>query len=525
MLFNSYTYLLAFLPLMLAGYYLLKASRPGMAIRWLVLGSLVYYAWWVPPPTDLAGAASAGAAGADGDGGWFGSLFQHVGRGYLWLIVASSLGNYLAGVWIGRWRDTRRGRLVLTFGIAANLALLAYYKYYNFLVDLVADLTPLAPETARIVLPLAISFFTFQQIAFLVDRWKGLCKPLNLGEYFLFVCFFPQLIAGPIVHHREMLGQFRRLRRIRMRWVDVSIGLTILAIGLFKKVVIADSVSRTVIPLFGAVAGGRELSFAEAWAAALAYAVQIYFDFSGYSDMAIGSARLFGIRLPLNFHSPYKAGSITEFWRRWHITLSRFLRDYLYIPLGGNRRGTTRRYGNLMVTMLLGGLWHGAGWTFVVWGGLHGLFLCVDHFWKHLRKVRGWPAMPRVLGWALTFIAVTFAWVLFRAENFASATSMLASMCGLNGLGGWPPATEEVIKSSRALRFIPWLLLAFILPNTQQFMARYSPAVNGREFLRPGRRRWWHWRPTLPWALATLAVLLVIALEFDKPSEFIYFQF
>jgi D-alanyl-lipoteichoic acid acyltransferase DltB (MBOAT superfamily) len=392
-----------------------------------------------------------------------------------------------------------------------------------------------------VVLALGISFFTFQQIAYLVDAWRGETEEYHVVDYFLFVSFWPQLIAGPIVHHKEMLPQFRREAWRHHRWVNFSSGTTLLLLGLFKKVVVADNVAPIANAIFELAGSGvRPPTLAEAWVGAAAYAVQIYFDFSGYSDMAIGSARLFGIRLPLNFHSPYKAATMIDFWRRWHITLSRFLRDYLYIPLGGNRRGKPRRFVNLLVTMGLGGLWHGAGWTYLLWGLLHGAFLCLNHAWFHLRRAFGLRPLPKPLAVALTFVAVLAAWVPFRAGTFElgaggstakaldATRSMFASMAGLNGFTGWPDAATQVVKESRAWKpAVAALLACWFLPNTQQFMRRYFPALDPSgvpDFAR-GPRRWWHWRPTPGWALVSLAMLFAVAREFDNISEFIYFQF
>ncbi|MEM9237747.1 MAG: MBOAT family protein, partial [Verrucomicrobiota bacterium] len=422
-----------------------------------------------------------------------------------------------------------------------NLLLLGYFKYAGLFDKTLAALTGQGLDLPHVILPLGISFFTFQQIAYLVDAFRGETKEYHFTDYLLFVTFFPQLIAGPIVHHKEMLPQFSRKKRRGIDPLDLSVGITCLSLGLFKKVVLADYLARSATPLFGlAAAGTRDLTMAEAWAACLSYTLQIYFDFSGYSDMAIGSARLFGIRLPLNFHSPYKAVSIVDFWRRWHITLSRFLRDYLYIPLGGNRRGPSRRYVNLFITMLLGGLWHGAGWTFVLWGALHGLYLCINHFWSHLRSKLSFKALPKPLACGLTFLAVIVAWVPFRAGNFElgpdgstsaalSATgAVLSSMFGLNGFQGWPGDSVIVVTQTRALRpIVAGLLIVWLLPNTQQFLRRYRPAL-GLESLpaaKLGRRRWWQWRPTLPWLAFTLILLYAVGRDFDQLSEFIYFQF
>ncbi len=515
MLFNSYTFLVLFLPLVVLGHLLLRRAPYRVGLAWLVLMSLVYFGWWKPDPAEP----------------W--------SPKYLLLILGSCLGNFFFGRFLAGHRHRSGGRLVLGLGVAANLALLGYFKYAGLFAKTLAFLTGGGVSFPEVILPLGISFFTFQQIAYLVDAWRGETEEYHITDYLLFVTFFPQLIAGPIVHHREMMPQFRRGAGIGwQRHFPVALGF--LAVGLFKKVVIADHCALTANALFeGAALGERPLTMAEGWTAAIGYTLQIYFDFSGYSDMAIGCARLFGIRLPFNFHSPYRATSIIDFWRRWHITLSRFLRDYLYIPLGGNRRGPARRYANLLVTMLLGGLWHGAGWTYLLWGGLHGLYLCANHGWNHLRRARGLPRIPAPLAGALTFLAVVVAWVPFRAGGFeldprgttgdalAATRSILASMFGLNGFGGWPDKAHRLAESAAPLRLIPPLLLCWLLPNTQQLFRRYRPGLPDQlpDLLPRFPNRRWHWRPTWFWALATLALILATAANFDKVSEFIYFQF
>ena len=306
------------------------------------------------------------------------------------------------------------------------------------------------------------------------------------------------------------MPQFDRVPGPTRRWVHFSVGLALLVLGLFKKVVIADNLSPIANNIFDLAASGeRPLTIAEAWVGAITYSLQLYFDFSGYSDMALGAARLFGIRFPLNFHSPYKADSVVDFWRRWHMTLSRFLRDYLYIPLGGNRKGPKRRYVNLFLTMLLGGLWHGAGFTFIIWGALHGLYLCANHAWFTLRKKMGWRALPKPLAIGLTFLAVMISWVPFRAGNYelmpgggpkalAATGEILGAMFGLNGFHPWPDASAYVVKASHAQRACLILLVVWFLPNTQEFLRRYQPALDPSRVLdsRPGVRRWWEWRPT-----------------------------
>jgi alginate O-acetyltransferase complex protein AlgI len=409
MLFNSLVFIAGFLPIVLAGFFVFAASgarRPAMV--WLVVASLFFYGWWD-----------------------YRNLF---------IIVPSILGNYVFGWAIGAGRRAapRRARALLALGIAGNLAAIGYFKYFNFAAASLAALAG-APAVARdIILPLGISFFTFQQIKFLVDRWAGVAALPDFLSYALLVSFFPHVIAGPIVNYDELLPQFLKPAFLRFEAARFADGITIFLLGLAKKVVLADQFGIYANEGFTGAAQGHALTLLAAWAAALAYTLQLYFDFSGYSDMAFGLARLFGLRFPQNFNSPYKAHNIIEFWRRWHMTLSRFLRDYLYIPLGGNRHGTARRYANLMATMLLGGLWHGAGWTFVFWGGLHGTYLLVNHLWHALKRRAGRPAegsgiVSRCSGQMLTLLCVIVGWVFFRADSFSTAVSMLHGMAGGNG--------------------------------------------------------------------------------------------
>ncbi|GAA5481737.1 MBOAT family O-acyltransferase [Haloferula sargassicola] len=494
MLFNSYTYLLLFLPVAAVAFHLMigpwRLPRRA-AFGWLVVMSLIYYGYWNPA--------------------------------YLPLITASCLANYYFGRYLGR-HHAPRGKRMLAAGVAANLALLGYYKYTGLFAATLRGIGGWPEHIPSIVLPLGISFFTFQQIAYLVDAYRNETREYHFIDYLLFVTFFPQLIAGPIVHHGEMMPQFTRQRPLS-RWNrDFPVGLVFLVVGLFKKVVIADNLAPIASALFGvAEHGDRSLTMAEAWTGAIAYALQIYFDFSGYSDMAIGSARFFGIRLPLNFDSPYQAASIIDFWRRWHMTLSRFLRDYLYIPLGGNRLGPARRYGNLMLTMLLGGLWHGANWTFVAWGGIHGLLLCLNHGWFHFRKARGLRALPGPVAIGLTFAATLVAWVFFRASDFSAASRLLASMFGAEGFGRWPDKALRVAPSNAPIKLIPVLLACWFLPNTQQLMVRFRPALGSPAFRGP--RSWWQWRPSLVHSAVIVIMIVIIGLQFDKVSEFIYYQF
>lgn len=349
-------------------------------------------------------------------------------------------------------------KVVLATGIAANLVLLGYFKYTDFFIDNINIVFGTGYELPHIVLPLAISFFTFTQIVYLVDSYRGETAEYDLLNYALFVTFFPHLIAGPIVHHRQIMPQFSSRWTLTKRNSNILRGLIIFAIGLFKKVVIADSFAVWADAGFD---GGQELAFFSAWATSLSYTFQLYFDFSGYCDMAIGASLLFNIWLPINFNSPYKALDIQDFWRRWHITLSSFLRDYLYIPLGGNRGAQYRTYLNLFITFVLGGLWHGATWMFVIWGAMHGCALAVHRFWKGL----GRPMHP-LLAWLLTFLFVNAAWVFFRAKTMDDALRVLKGMVDIKTAFGQTTASIPTGDLAWAgwlsdflLRFLPMSLV------------------------------------------------------------------
>ncbi len=495
MLFNSHAFLFVFLPLVLAVYHLLRRTRRDHPARiWLVVASLYFYAWWSPV--------------------------------YLWLLLFSIGFNYsMARALEPRPGGRRAGGALLGLAVAVNLGLLGYFKYANFFVHTINDAIGTSFHLDTIVLPLAISFFTFQQIAYVVDTHRGITREHRFLEYCLFVTFFPQLIAGPIVHHKDMLPQFARRLSSEAFVRSLAVGTTVFVIGLFKKVVVADGIAVYATPVFDAALEGATPTTADAWVGALAYTFQLYFDFSGYSDMAIGLGWMFGIRLPLNFDSPYKAANIIEFWRRWHMTLSRFLRDYLYIPLGGNRRGSTRRYVNLMITMLLGGLWHGAAWTFAFWGALHGLYLVANHGWQAQcrrlgleRRIRG----GRLAARALTFVAVAVAWVFFRAEDFPAAWRILEAMV--------PPGGEGLAGSSATLDAVLWigvLLLAVnLLPNAQELVARELPTTGAATPEAPAPlARWIVWRPTPAYALPLVVLAAFIIMRLSHVSEFLYYQF
>ncbi len=500
MLFSSYTFLFQFLPATVLAFAAARRHSPRAGIMVLAAASLVFYGAWRPV--------------------------------YLLLLLASVAVNFALGL---RMEDPLRRRAVGTFGVALNLAVLCYFKYTNFIFDAVNTLTGAPLPFFNIVLPLGISFFTFQQIAYLVDVMRGAKVERDIVSYTLFVSFFPHLIAGPLVHHAEMIPQFKRGRTGRSS-VLAARGLAIFAAGLFKKVVIADNLAQFVSPVFAHLDAGGSVTTPWAWLATSAYTLQIYFDFSGYSDMAIGLALLFGIRLPVNFRSPYRATSIIEFWRRWHITLSRFLRDYLYIPLGGNRLGEQRRYINLMVTMLLGGLWHGAGWNFLIWGGLHGVYLSLNHLWLGWRGGKASASATglaaKALSWVITFFAVVIAWVFFRARTMAGAWQMLGGLFGFE-------AGSSAYASSGILRLMDLpvlvgeerllligggavalaLAIALFLPNVPQLFGY-------REYRHaPEKRAWLRWRPNGSWALVTALAFAISLFGMWQRLEFLYFQF
>jgi alginate O-acetyltransferase complex protein AlgI len=457
MVFSSFQFVLAFLPVTVAGFLLLqRLGFVRLSSWWLIIGSLFFYAWW----------------------------------DYRYLPIP--LGSVLFNFWLGRLllHPAQKGKALLVFGISANLALLGYYKYAGFFAENLVAISGLPIEVPRIALPLAISFCTFQQISFLVDCSRKHVAHFNFRRYLLYIVFFPHLIAGPVVRHHELMPQLEEPHAPPARWRELVWGLHLFVIGLFKKTVFADTMAEYADPVFAAAASGASLTLLEAWGGALAYTFQLYFDFSGYADMALGSARMFGIVLPQNFDSPYKARSIAEFWRRWHITLSHFLRDYLYIPLGGSHRGRGRTYANLFITMLLGGLWHGAAWTFVLWGAAHGAALAVCHWWRDLGKRTGW-SLPPGLAYAITMLFVIVCWVIFRAPDLGSAGRVLGAMFGgsslllpkeLSFLSGI--STDLMIATTRNLGSLPnanvfpfalgLYLICKYAPNSRQLMEDWS---------------------------------------------------
>ncbi len=541
MLFNSYEFVFFFLPITAIAFYLLGSRSKSLAIGWLILASLAFYAWW--RPLNVA------------------------------LIAPSILINYGLSRWLMRLANEQRmraARAVLVAGIAFNVVFLGYFKYANFLVGAVNDVAGTSYALEHIILPLGISFITFQKIAFLVDVAAGRVKEFTLRDYCLFVLFFPQLIAGPIVHYREVMPQFHSTS-CRFDPPAAAVGLTLFFAGLFKKVVLADGISPMVSAIYADAASGHPVTMVYAWMAAIGFTLQIYFDFSGYSDMAVGIARLFGVTLPANFNSPLRASSIIDFWLRWHLTLTRFLTAYIYNPLslwitrrrmakglkgvGGRSTPPGAFVAVLMLptlfTMCISGLWHGAGYTFIFWGFLHGLFLSINHLWILLTR-RYWPDHQRYgfvlnpASFMLTFIAVVGAMVFFKSPTMASAWNMLAGMIGRHGIA-MPEATMAHLGSfgglARALavqiappdlQFAPlarWiaglLAVAWFCPNTLQILSAEKPAT-GVDLEHPykhGPALHLRWSLSFVWLLALTGTSIVAVLHLGGVSEFLYWQF
>ena len=468
MLFNSYEFIFLFLPITFFIYFYLNHKRFTEASKaFLVFSSLFFYSWW-----NIA---------------------------YLPIILTSMLVNYVLGNALAASISTNKNRFsqkaILTFGIVVNLSLLGYFKYSDFFIENFNTIFNTNADLLQLALPLAISFFTFQQISYLVDSYRQETKEYDFLNYALFVTFFPQLIAGPIVHHKEMMPQFAKTRNKIINYKNIAMGLFIFSIGLFKKVVIADTFAIWATEGFDVA---TTLTFFEAWVTSLSYTFQLYFDFSGYTDMAIGLGLIFNIKLPINFNSPYKAQNIQDFWRRWHITLSRFLKDYIYIPLGGNRKGEFKTYSNLMTTFILGGIWHGAGWTFVFWGFLHGLALVVHRIWSHLGfKLWSW------LAWFITFNFINIGWVFFRAKEWDDAIKVL------NGMFNFVSNLDINILQ---LSYISIFLTIIFLKNSNEIIKlqlHKSITLFITAFL----------------AIVSLLQMTNIIIQADKLSEFLYFNF
>ncbi|MGK5594571.1 MAG: MBOAT family O-acyltransferase [Parachlamydiaceae bacterium] len=479
MLFNSYPFIFIFLPIVLIGFYALSSFKQfDLAKAWLLLCSLGFYSYW-----DIH---------------------------YLPLLVGSILFNYTIGEAIMHFQRVKNKKRLLFFGISINLLVLAYFKYANFFLS---SLFWNNEIVLQIALPLGISFFTFTQVAYLVDIFLLDAKRGAIIDYALFVTIFPHLIAGPILHHKNMINQFRDPKMFVPNRQSFAEGILFFVLGLFKKVMVADYLASFVGPIFDA--SPIPFSLIPAWFGAACYSLQLYFDFSGYSDMAIGLGLLINVRLPLNFNSPYQADSIIDFWRRWHISLSTFLRDYLYIPLGGNRGGEVRKLSNLVITMVLGGLWHGAGWTFVLWGTCHGFFLMVNHLWRKLGF-----ALTKGLSKTLTLIAVMTSWVIFRSPTLEKAISLLKAMIGYNGLC-------LPMRFAESLSFLKNYGVAFSNIEVHFFSGLLVIALGVVAIKAPNTQIWKEKflnKPILGGLVSSCASLIVV-LYLDQISEFLYYQF
>ena len=480
MIFNSFEFIFVFLPIVLALYYLIGRINIPFAKAWLLVASLFFYAYWNPA--------------------------------YLPLVLISMVINYVIGSFLGKNEKPNLRKPILIIGIVFNVGLLSYYKYFDFFITNVNGLFETNQPLLQLVLPLAISFYTFTQIAYLIDSYRLETKEYSFLNYGLFVTFFPHLIAGPIVHHKQLAPQFNEKKSYFVNYSNISKGLMIFAIGLFKKVGIADMFAQWANTGYSNV---EALTFVDSWITTFSYTLQLYFDFSGYSDMAIGLALLFNIVMPINFNSPYKALDIQDFWRRWHITLSNFLTTYLYIPLGGNRKGSTRTYINIFIIFLVSGVWHGAGWTFIVWGTMHGLASVICRWWK-----RAGYHMPKVLAWTTTFLFVHLAWVFFRAISFGDAITVLKAMFGFNGVY-LPVATREFLPEISAERFITMPFadsLSMLLISVFVGLLLVWFAKNSMEIMEQRKRN-------VTMAIFVALLLFYSVTQLQNVSEFLYFNF
>ena len=491
MLFNSTVFIFVFFPATLFLFFLFaNVGESHWRKHFIIVASLFFYSQW--DVTNLL------------------VIFLSIAFNYAVSLKLRCEGNNLPSVSAKRW---------LALGITLNIALLFYFKYVNFFLATWGQLTGIPVAPLNIVLPLGISFFTFQQIIYIYDLYKGRTCPANFIDYVVCVCFFPHLIAGPIIKYRNLLPQLASPLQCRVHAPYLASGICFFTLGLAKKLLLADSLAPFADTAFTLAGNGSALSTLMAWTGALAYTLQLYFDFSGYSDMAVGLGLCFGIELPVNFNSPYKAVSVVDFWRRWHITLSQFLRDYLYIPLGGNRLGPFRHSLNLMLTMFLGGLWHGAGWTFMLWGLLHGAALCVNHWWR-VQRLPGYSVLERrrVLGQIATMLFVVLAWVPFRAESLGASLVVWKAMAGCNQ--GFALAVPVPLPA------VFWLVLgvgvAVFAPNSQEIMGRFRSRFELYSIPDFGKLRW---SPSFAWALVAGVVFFVTTVTLSTGSKFLYFDF
>jgi len=536
MLFNSYEFIFLFLPITVAGYLLFGRMSRNWALGWLILASVVFYAYWRPLN--------------------------------LLVIGPSLVANYFFGRALLKLAgDESKARIrayTLAAGVIFNICVLAYFKYANFAVQVTNDVTGSDFILENIILPLGISFITFQKIAFLVDVAGGRIKEFTKRDFLLFVMFFPQLIAGPIVHYREMMPQFQKVK-VGFDAETYALAISLFCFGLFKKVVLADGIAEFVSPIYAYGAAGGEVTFLQSWLAGIGYTLQIYFDFSGYSDMACGAAIFFGVRLPSNFDSPLKSTNIIDFWLRWHITLTRFLTAYIYNPIAltltrsraakklpglRSRKSALDAFVKVLAfptigTMLVSGVWHGAGYTFIVWGLVHGLYLVANHGWRQYGPKAGTSQTGKTIsnltGFVGTFLVVVIAMVLFRAPDIGTAGNIFQGMIGLNGLslpvgiqsGDVPQMMTSAgpVELKTFMLSYVWLAVLFfiavLMPNSLQILSKYEPTL-----LTPktpprvlGFGPALYWSPTIPWALFIAGIGAVSMMRLTGASEFLYWQF
>lgn len=414
MLFNSYEFIFLFLPITLIIYFTLnRYDKSNIAKGWLVIASLYFYSYF------------------------------HLS--YLYLILTSIIINYFIGNKLNhKSLNGKERKIWMIVGVIFNLGLLGYFKYYDFFVENINTVFRTNFTLLHVLLPLGISFFTFQQLSFIIDSYNEKSMKYDFLSYCLFVTFFPQLIAGPIVLPNEMLPQFEDKRNKLINYENMNRGMYMFSIGLAKKVIIADTIANFANAGFDQM---EALNIVEAWMTSISYTLQLYFDFSGYCDMAMGIALMFNIVLPLNFNSPYKSANIQEFWKRWHMTLGRFMTNYLYIPLGGNRLGERKTLRNLFIVFMASGIWHGAGWNFVIWGSLHGICILIHRVWKNSER-----KMNKLLGWFITINLVNIFWVFFRAETLNGALKVLKGMFDIKGLIYMGTHIGQIVEMTRGYR-------------------------------------------------------------------------
>jgi len=544
MLFNSYPFIFVFLPVTFFGAYLCGRLGQQYVVWWLVLASLFFYAYWNPP--------------------------------FVMLLLASAIFNYCVAQWLERAvanQQDQRKKYLLILAVFANLGLLGYFKYTNFFLGSFYQLQGLNFSPLAIVLPLGISFFTFTQLAFLVDTSQGITTERSFSRYLLFVTFFPHLIAGPLIHHKQMMPQFADAGNYRISPINISIGLTIFVFGLAKKIFIADNFGEIADPVFSAVQSGENVQFFEAWVGILAYTLQLYFDFSAYSEMAIGLSLLFNIRMPLNFNSPCKSQSIIDFWQRWHMTLTKYIGDYIYNPIA--MYFMRREFGRskfkviiytlvlpTLITFVLAGLWHGANWTYLMFGTTHGVYLVINHLWRQYKKHKGWvheSIFYQRAACLLTYVSVVFAFVFFRSNSMATALEIQKTMIGLGGIslpstfadfvpafvsqspgvsvsfnGIFPGGLFKISHLDIFLLLIFGHIVVWAMPNIHQLLCRYSIVTQDmtakamKNRATPGRLfSYLVWKPTAIWAFSAgiLLFAVVLSLATLKPSVFLYYQF